>query len=169
MLFENYVPFYAVKLLDEFDEEVKEIDKEKYRPTVSNMILMCSESSSLQDVKISVKERYDKASEEKKEKERRADKIIKLVEKYCCMQNDAEKQNLDISNSFKDNINTNIVNKSNEDAKDKTQKNMIEEFEKSYSISNYSNPDSQMLLLKEFLKCLKYSIRERKAGDKNEQ
>ena len=169
MLFEKYVPFYAVKLLDEFDEEVKEKDKEKYRPTVSNMILMCSESSSLQDVKISVKERYDKASEEKKEKERRADKIIKLVEKYCCMQNDAEKQNSDISNSFKDNINTNIVNKSNEDAKDKTQKNMIEEFEKSYSISNYSNPDSQMLLLKEFLKCLKYSIRERKAGDKNEQ
>lgn len=134
MLFAKYVPFYASKILKDFTKGFDRKKKEAYRPTVSNMLLMCSENSSLEGVEESVIRRYDKVSEEKKEKKERAKKIIRFI-----------RDNTD----------------------DETNR-MIKEFEESYSISSYRNENCQMLLLKEFLVCLKYSIRAEKEGEKND-
>lgn len=53
----------------------------KERPTVSNMLLMAEESNRFEDVKISVRERYDKMPKGKEEKKKIAENILKHVEK----------------------------------------------------------------------------------------
>ena len=130
MLFAEYVPFYACKILEDFTKGFDRKRKEAYRPTVSNMLLMCSENSSIEEIEESVIHRYDKATAEKKEKKEIAKNIIQFI-----------RDNTD----------------------DKTNR-MIKEFEESYSISSYRNENCQMFLLKEFLVCLKYSIRAEKEG-----
>ena len=134
MLFAKYVPFYASEILKEFVQGFDKKSIEAYRPTVSNMIMMSSENTSIDELVDSVNNRYDKASDEKIVKKKRAESIIKYI----------------------------VDNTKEQDNK------MIKGFEDGYSIRSYSNENSQMLLLKEFLICLKYSIRAEKEEDKNE-
>ncbi len=53
---------------------------EKYKPVVSNLILMCDSEKNLDQVKASVKDRYEKNSDNKQEKKKLADRILGEVE-----------------------------------------------------------------------------------------
>lgn len=70
--------------------ERTKIDRNVYRPTVSNMILMSKESTDLQKVKEAAKERYGgKSSDKKANKGRAADEIfanvdsVQIARKFC--------------------------------------------------------------------------------------
>lgn len=73
-LFDSFVKLYAVRMTDELGV------KEAIRPTVSNMLLMCSECDNIADVEKAVKARYDdKNISIKKEKGAYAGDILKRV------------------------------------------------------------------------------------------
>lgn len=58
----------------------KELIKESARSTVSNMLLMCKEMNSMEQISNAVKERFDKTSDLKRDKKAIAEKILKKVE-----------------------------------------------------------------------------------------
>lgn len=72
-LFDSFVKLYAVQMADSFDV------KEAIRPTVSNMLLMSSEYKTIGEVKRTVKDRYDRNLDKKKEKGQYAEDILKAV------------------------------------------------------------------------------------------
>lgn len=75
----------SVKLFDEFIHSeaitlANGLKKDKYRPTVSNMILMCNETSDYVEIKKTVEDRYGKKSAKKADKLKMANEILDLVE-----------------------------------------------------------------------------------------
>ncbi len=74
-LFAEYVKVQAVKAADK-----EEIDEEK-KATVSNLLLMCKEFSTLQDISKAIKERYsNKKTEIKKKKQKYAEAFVEKAE-----------------------------------------------------------------------------------------
>ena len=53
--------------------------EESYRPTVSNMLMICSEQNTIDGIETAVKDRFSKNSVNKKDKSQKANKIIKVV------------------------------------------------------------------------------------------
>ena len=74
-LFDSYIRREAVRAAASRKNE----KSDKYKATISNMMLMCKESESLSDIEAAVEDRFSKNSEGKEDKKDAAEKILKEV------------------------------------------------------------------------------------------
>ena len=73
-LLDNYIREKASELVQE-----NNLNKESYRATVSNMLLICSEQETMKEIEAVIKDRFSKNSANKKDKSEIAIKILKAV------------------------------------------------------------------------------------------
>ncbi len=139
MLFDEYMVYFVAGM---------ELPSgEKYRPTVSNMLLMCNEFDSLEGISEAVEQRYTKAGEIKKEKKKYADTIIERVKKAI---------GVDVR------VDEGTEEQDEEKGKEK-QRKIIEEFCKFYGLKNYEWEERKKIsFLKAVLTEMKYSFRTEK-------
>ena len=142
-LFEEYARAWAVK---QSGDILKGKKLDRYKATVSNMMLMCKECTSFDSdkpghlgVKQEVKARYDKSLESKKEKLANARGILGAVE--TAMQ-----------------------------PADENQENIIKKFETQYQATNFQYDDGavKLLLLELLLQQMKYRLRKNDVAANNE-
>lgn len=79
-LFEDFVKFSAVESAKKIGDDNELADPNKAQATVSNMIQMCKESSSLEEIHTAVSKRYERKSKEKQDKGKYAKMILTTVE-----------------------------------------------------------------------------------------
>lgn len=142
-LFEEYARAWAVK---QSGDILKGKKLDRYKATVSNMMLMCKECTSFESeelghlgVKQEVEARYDKSLENKKEKLANARGILGAVE--TAMKPDDENQD-----------------------------NIIKKFETQYQATNFQYDDGavKLLLLELLLQQMKYRLRKNDVAANNE-
>ncbi|MCD8149038.1 MAG: hypothetical protein LUE92_05615 [Clostridiales bacterium] len=80
-MFHYYVKTRAVSDVKKLSGKDAGLKTEQARPTVSNMLLMCRENTSMDRIADSVEKRYGKRSEQKGEKLKMAGRILDLAEK----------------------------------------------------------------------------------------
>ncbi|MCC8150785.1 MAG: hypothetical protein LIO96_04865 [Lachnospiraceae bacterium] len=80
-LFHYYVKMRAVSDVKNLSGKDAELKTEQARPTVSNMLLMCRENSSMNAIAGSVEKRYGRKSENKEDKLKLAGRILDFAEK----------------------------------------------------------------------------------------
>ena len=73
---------YIKKEANELAHNNEKLCKQGNRATISNMMLMVKESSSIEEVRECVEDRYNKKNSKKQEKQDIANSILKLVEKH---------------------------------------------------------------------------------------
>lgn len=81
-LFREYVKVEAIEAAKKFASE-KKMEMEKMRPVISNMLLMCAENSTIEEVCVNVESRYGKKTITKEEKLGNADLILSTVKMDC--------------------------------------------------------------------------------------
>lgn len=142
-LFEEYARAWAVK---QSGDILKGKKLDRYKATVSNMMLMCKECTSFDSeelghlgVKQEVEARYDKSLENKKEKLANARGILGAVETAM-------------------------------KPADENQDNIIKKFETQYQATNFQYDDSavKLLLLELLLQQMKYRLRKNDVAANNE-
>ena len=142
-LFEEYARAWAVK---QSGDILKGKKLDRYKATVSNMMLMCKECTSFDSeelghlgVKQEVEARYDKSLENKKEKLANARGILRAVETAM-------------------------------KPADENQDNIIKKFETQYQATNFQYDDGavKLLLLELLLQQMKYRLRKNDVAANNE-